>query len=296
MLYQRWIRFGIMSTFLVAVPLQNAFALGAQWRPLKSISPVSHQVQPRMLRGATDARFRPVQPQVRHTPRNAFRYAPAAVPPQQVFRAPQVRAPAFARQYAWRPAPSRWTPRRVAANQRPVRAVRQPVSNDGRWRPVAAPAPVYQRMAPPPQFARVPQRNWRPVARFQPMPPAARNGYYAQSAGQAYPAQRMRQPRQPRAPRFPAYAGYPPVSPYMPQPYMAGYYRPAPPMYPNPYMAPAQRPWMPYGGMPPRFQPPQPMWGWAGPAYGVMGPRPGWPPAPAAGNGNSSYLAGCPGC
>lgn len=306
MSYQRWMRCVVLSSALVAMPLQSALASGAQWRPGKSLAPSGQHPMVRMQRGDVHARFRPVDQRSRQALQAAQRYVPPA-PPVHLPKPPQLQAPAFARQFAWRPAANPWSPHGESthqAQQRPRTAAvqaRQPFAGDSHWRPVPgafvpAGAPV-QRQTPRnvPQFVRA-EPGWRPsqVQTKQAPAKADRQFVYRPVEQQPVVAQ---QPRAPRTPRYPAY-----VQPRMPGAPMAGYYMPLPrPAYPAPMPYPvAQQPWQPYVAappmmMPPMPMPPQPMWGWAGPAYGYGAPasRYGWPAQPVA---RESYLAGCPDC
>lgn len=313
MSYQCWMRCAVLSSALVALPLQSALASGAQWRQGKSLSPAGQHPMVRMQRSDLHARFRPVDQRSRQTLQASQRYvAPAA--PVQPPRPPQIQAPAFARQFAWRPAPSPWSPHGAMVQQAQYQPrnvpAQQRFAGVGQWRPVpgafvpAGSATQQPRMAP--QFVRSSESaaGWRPSSGPEMQQPvsAGRQFVYRPVEEQQTVVAQQR-PRAPRAPRFPAY-----VQPRMPSPHMAGYYMPvAPPAYPAMAHYPvAQRPWQPYVAAPammmpppmpmPMPMPPQPMWGWAGPAYGYgapAAPQYGWQAQPVA---NDPYLAGCPDC
>jgi len=285
MVFQRWMKYGLLTSALLAIPVQSAFALGGQWRPVNSVSPAAHSVDARLQRAA-HARFRPVK-QLRQPQALPQLSAPIMPPPPARPAAPQ--RPAFARQYSWRPAPTQYRRHQAPQQRRYVRHV-PPRSNrgiGGAWRPVAGVAENNLSAAAPTGFG---QSAWRPVQAYQAAPtqvPANTGNTYVsapQPAPNPYP---MPQPYAPRT-------GYP--NPYMAQPYLmpapiaAGFNPYAMPYVPAPHYA------LPYGRFQPMLPPPPaPAWGWQPPMYMPARP-PMYAPAPPPSFNQASSLAGCPGC
>jgi len=208
-LLPRWIKLGLVSASLTAVPLQNALAFGAQWRPAMPIQPVQpipptpplRPIAPIAPIAVTDPRFRPAG-MARQMAMPAQRFAPVAAPARSWARPmpQQASVPTFARQYAWRPATQRWMPRTQASVQRPqqyrlvrrvVRPAPQPMPQmmrpmmaPGSWRPVQTintpqgryalrPVAVRGMFRPVPRYGYMPRpaspQGYRPVARMMPV-------------------------------------------------------------------------------------------------------------------------------
>jgi hypothetical protein len=307
MLLQRWIRFGVLSSALVLFPSQAVFAGGAQWRPLLPAAP-DPQRGGAVAMPSIDARqqqFRPAYPVMRPPMPVAPRHAPP--PPRWAMPTPRSGAPAFTRQYGWRPAQSRWMARNEAAQPRQVRQVRHvtnprqmraplpPPASRNHWRPV----PVEMQRSMPRGY--VAANHWRPV------PPRHLNQRMTARPGQpVYRPVQVRAPYVPAAPRMPRpvqQAGYPGYALYPFPPRFAGYpgaFHPPYMPYPAhhlPVRFPAQAavaPWMPYSG---RDWPHMPAQHLGRPAYGMTG-RDG--PVGYAGSRSTRVdglpLAGCPGC
>ena len=301
MLFRRWMRFGILSSALVAIPAQNAFAFGGQWRPVNSVAPGVHSAEARAQRAASaaHARFRPINHL--RKPQPLPQLAAPMVPPPPVRpmapRAPQ--APAFARQFSWHPAPTLWSRHNAAPSERQVqsvspRFVRAGVSSAG-WRPVAQTGnsrPVASVPVPVP-VTHPSQGSWRPVADYGSNlePATATTGSHPQAIELDHGVNAYNAPAPSPYAAYNAYANPYAAHPYMMPPMpLAGGYNP----YPMPYMpAPFGAPFA--GGYPPMMPPPPPpAWGWQPPMY--MPVRPLYAPPPVPGLDRESSLAGCPGC
>ncbi len=285
MLFQRWIKYGVLSSAFLVLPMQSVFASGAQWRPVNSVSPGSYAVDGRLQQSAAHIRFRPVNHLRRPAPLPSLSGPVAPQPPMRPAMPQQ--PPAFARQFAWRPAPTHWLPHsgrgnsaytarnQGGSNNRPVR---------GGWRPVAGMPVHHQDMRSVTVPAQYPG-NWRPVGNFGNRAESASSSEFVyRSANEPAPYQAPATPLY----RQPLHAAYPyPSQPYMMP--MAGAYLPPPPM---PYMH-APHYGMHYPGYPP-VMPQAPVWGWQPPmpipAYPPMYP----PQRPGLQDGAS--LAGCPSC
>lgn len=185
----------VMLGIVVAVsPLRQVYAYAPQWRPVTAIQ-ASQAARP-----VVDQRFRPVNV--------AMSYPNQIAVSRQV-----VQTPVFARQYAWRPAPSSWQPKpraRVVAQQYrslPAQTSYAVAQNDSRWRPVTMPmnpVPAMVVASAPVQQIPVANHVWRSTVQPQPVKPEqtpsravqqvatsqpAAYGYWPQQAANAYPQQ-----------------------------------------------------------------------------------------------------------
>lgn len=286
--FQHWMKYGVLTSALTVIPLQAASAFAPQWRPAEMAPALNPAVV--AMPGRDGAQFRPVA-MYPDAPVPSPRFT---MPPRFVQPSPPP-APAFARQYGWRPAPQPWLARPQQPAMPAAPAMPMPVA--GQWRP----APVYQPYPqqppqapqPPVLASSFPQGSWRPVEPPQQAPyPVAPSMPVMPSMPYSYRPLQPRQPRMPSAPAYPTpyqpglYSMSPPPMPYMPPPFPA-------PRLPatQPFGMPMAQPWSPYGM-------PVPSPYWAMPYQGMMPfspyvAAPGWdmPALPESG-----YLAGCPGC
>ena len=285
MFFQRWMKYGFLSSALLVLPLQSAFASGAQWRPVNSVSPAAYAADGRLQRSAAHIRFRPVNHLRRPAPLPSM--TPPAAPQPPMRPAMPHQPPAFARQFAWRPAPTHHMPHSAPVST-PYTARNQmlPMSQtmSGGWRPVTDMQMQDSEAMPVAAAAEFPG-IWRPVGHYNSVAeptsgtglvnrPATEPGSYTTSLPQHYQQ------------RLPAAYGYP-AQPYMMP--MAGAYLPPPPMpYPH-----APHYGMPYPAYPP-VVPPAPVWGWQPPMPLPMYP-PTYPPQ-SPGLYDDASLAGCPSC
>ena len=292
MMFQRWMRYGVLSSALLAIPVQNAFAFGAQWRPVNSVSPAGHSVEARMQRSAAHARFRPANHLRQPQPLQQLAAPMVPPPPVRPMRPVAPQPPAFARQFSWHPAPTLWTRHERAGSDRRVRNVSSGSHSSGAhaeaWRPVGGVVTATGRVAEN-SHTYVPQGAWRPVA-AHPVAPRPVYSYQVPVAPTAYPYS-MQPLYEPQNPYLNGYPAQPYMLPPMPMPMpmpMAGRFNP----YPMPHLTAPFAP--PYPGYRPMMPPPPPAWGWQPPVYMPMRPRYAPPPLPPL--NNESSLAGCPGC
>lgn len=314
MTFSRWMKLGAMSASLAVLPLQGAQAFSSHWRPAGNAMMKQTQVN-KAVRQTIDHRFRPVAAPARYRvaeprgilPRNVAVPQPRMpVNPQP----PQRTTPAFARQFAWRPAAQKWITKTDQAQQARSQGFvpasyqwRQPTApvqpqyappvmakpampTPYQWRPAQPVAPLApaQPLAPKAIAQQAqPQGMWRPVAPPPPVqPPAPVQPYAVAHSTQAtgygyrpYGGYRMPAVMAPRPYAHPAYPAAMPM-PYYPAP-MGAFPVPRAPALPhamhNPYLwAPAfvHNPYRPMGY---RYQP----WAPAAPAQASRLPMPRLP-------------------
>lgn len=226
-----WLSTSFLAASLVFTPLHQALAYAPQWRSVTTMQ------APHVQQVTQAGRFRPVNP-VNTASLGAAQQAAA---PSQL-----AQAPVFARQYAWRPAPSAWSPKprqqmtyaasEPYAHQQPQVASsmsQYSAAAQGRWRPIeagvaraqvaASTSPNTLRAAAAPAPARLAGGIWRPVT-----PSGALN----QPAVQQQPQQPVMASHSP--------FGYPPNYAYWPQQMHHLTTMPVQPVWPSMAM-----PWMP---------------------------------------------------
>lgn len=222
----RWIRFGVMSLAMAGSAVAAADI--QRWRPSPQGIPAGMPMAPMppaMLPGFSDPRFRPVA-------RGNFMRPPPPPAPMYPGRpfvsvegqyvSPSVGAPAFAKQYAWRPAdrPMEMAPRRQESkvHQYPVAAHTPfgspyPMGAGGHYVPMYGhPVPIGM-MPPPPPPSALPYPGL-PFAGHGMLPPAPYPGAFGMNLS-----------------GYPSY-GLWPSQPYLGRPPMMGH-----PSYTAPWIA-----------------------------------------------------------
>lgn len=208
----------MLGLVLAVLPFQHIYAFASQWRP------VTARQASMAVAVVADKRFRPVRTN-----------------PEKRLAANQ--APVFARQYAWRPAPSSWMPKRPTTVAQGQYRTWQPQGGvlvaQNRWRPVEMPSFNPARAIAAAAPARTTSHKaWRPPHVLRPVqPPIVAQAIEPAASNQPYLAQPTYHPVMLH--NVPAQAGWPYaqmpwVTGYMPVPGQAMAYMPQPQAYAYP--------------------------------------------------------------